>query len=106
MGVGDTESFLKVDAVSRQFNVCEGNDLAAFFFWDRRGGQLRSVEPGSWQTLYSQCALVISTDPTIQMPDSVVNAQLSAGPFTAEQLAAAIESKLGSDHRVVVIKCD
>ena len=105
-GVGDTESSLEVNAVSRQFKVCEDNTLAAFFFWDRRGGQLRSVEPGSWQDLYSQGAIVVSTDPTVQMPDSIVDAQLGAAPFTAEQLAAAIEAKLGADHRVVVIKCD
>ena len=105
-GVGDTESTLELNAVSRQFKVCEDNTLAAFFFWDRRGGKLISVEPGSWQTLYSQGAIVVSTDPTVQMPESIVNAQLDAEPFTAEQLAAAIEAKIGSDHRVVVIKCD
>lgn len=106
LGVGDTESSLEVNAVSRQFKVCEDNTLAAFFFWDRRGGQLRSVEPGSWQTLYSQGAIVVSTDPAVQMPESVVNAQLGDVPFTAEQLATAIEAKLGADHRVLVIKCD
>jgi len=106
LGIGDTESSLEVNAVSHQFKVCEDNNLAAFFFWDRRGGQLRSVEPGSWQTLYSQGAIVVSTDPAVQMPDSVVNAQLGDAPFSAEQLAAAIEAKLGADHRVLVIKCD
>ena len=104
-GVGDTESSLEVNAVSQQFKVSEGNTLAAFFFWDRRGGRLQSVEPGSWQTLYSQSAIIVSTDPNIQMPESVVNAQLGAKPFTAEQLATAIEAKLGADHRVLVIKC-
>ena len=106
LGVGDTESSLEVNAVSQQFRVSEDNTLAAFFFWDRRGGQLRSIEPGCWHTLYSQGAIIVSTDPAIQMPDSIVNAQLGAEPFTAEQLAAAIESKLGVDDRVVVIKCD
>ena len=104
-GVGDTESFLEVNAVSRQYKVSEGNTLAAFFFWDRRGGRLQSVEPGSWQTLYSQSAIIVSTNPNIRMPESVVNAQLGAEPFTAEQLATAIEAKLGADHRVLVIKC-
>ena len=105
-GVGDTESSLEVNALSQQFKVSEGNTLAAFFFWDRRGGRLQSVEPGSWQTLYSEGAIIISTDPNVQMPDSVVNARLSDAPFTASQLAAAIETKLGPDHRVLVIKCD
>ena len=105
LGVGDTESSLEVDAVGRQFKVCDDNTMAAFFFWDRRGGRLRSVDPGSWQTLYSEGAIVVSTDPAVQMPDSIVNAQVDI-PFTAEQLAAAIESKLDADHRVVVIKCD
>ena len=104
-GVGDTESSLEVNAVSRQYKVSEGNTLAAFFFWDRRGGRLQSVTPGSWQTLYSQGAIIVSTDPNVQMPESVINAQLSAEPFTAEQLATAIEAKLGADHRVLVIKC-
>ena len=76
LGAGDTESCLEVNAVSRQFKVCEDNTFAAFFFWDRRGGQLRSVEPGSWQTLYTEGAIVVSTDPAIQMPDSIVNARL------------------------------
>ena len=106
LGVSDTESILEVNALSREFKVCEDNSLGAFFFWDRRGGQLRSVEPGTWQTLYSDGAIVVSTDPTVQMPDLIVNAGLGAAPFTAEQLAAAIESKIGADHRVVVIKCD
>ena len=106
LGVGDTESSLEVNAVSRQFRVCEENTLAAFFFWDRRGGQLRSVEPGCWHTLYSHGAIVVSTDPDIQMPDSIINAQLGTTPFTAEQLAAAIKAEIGADHRVVVIKCD
>ena len=105
-GVGDTESYMEVNAISRQFKVNEGNTLAAFFFWDRRGGRLQSVAPGSWQTLYSQGAIIVSTDPNVQMPESVVNAQLGAEPFTAEQLATAIEAKLGADHRVLVIKCD
>ena len=104
-GVGDTESSLEVNAVSRQFKVNEENTLAAFFFWDRRGGRLQSVAPGSWQTLYSQGAIIVSTDPNVEMPESVVNAQLGAEPFTAEQLAMAIEAKLGADHRVLVIKC-
>ena len=106
LGVGDTESSLEVNAVSRQFKVREDNTLAAFFLWDRRGGKLQSVKPGSWQTLYSEGAIVVSTDPTIEMPDSIVNAQLGTGSFTAEQLAAAIELEIGADHRVVVIKCD
>ena len=104
-GMGDTESSLEVNAVRQQFKVSEENTLAAFFFWDRRGGRLQSVAPGSWHDLYSEGAIVVSTDPNIQMPDSVVNAQLSSEPFTAEQLAWAIEAKLGADHRVLVIKC-
>lgn len=105
-GVGDTESSLEVNAVSHQFKVSQDNTMAAFFLWDRRGGQLRSVEPGTWQTLYSQCAIIVSTNPDVQMPDSVVNAELGAAPFTADQLAAAIEAKLDADDRLMVIKCD
>ncbi|MDB2687473.1 hypothetical protein N9Y42_09710 [Mariniblastus sp.] len=105
-GIGDTESSLEVNAVSRQFKVCRENTLVAFFLWDRRGGKLRSVEPGSSQTLHPGGAIVASTDPAVQMPDSVINAQLGSAPFTAEQLAAAIEAEIGSDQRVLVIKCD
>ena len=104
-GVGDTESSLEVNAISRQFRVSEENTIAAFFLWDRRGGRLQSVKPGSWQTLYAQGAIIVSTDPNVQMPESVVNAQLGAEPLTAEQLATAIEAKLGAEHRVLVIKC-
>jgi len=57
-------------------------------------------------TLYSQCAIIVSTNPDVQMPDSVVNAELGAAPFTADQLAAAIEAKLDADDRLLVIKCD
>ena len=105
-GVGDTESSLEVNAISRQFKVSEENTIAAFFFWDRRGGRLQRVVPDSWRTLHPQGAIIVSTDPNVQMPESVVNAQLGAEPFTADQLATAIEAKLGADHRVLVIKCD
>jgi len=105
LGVGDTESSLEVNAISRQFRVSEENTLTAFFFWDRRGGRLERVAPGRSQTLSPQGAIIVSTDPHVQMPESVVNARLGAEPFTADQLAMAIEAKLGADHRVLVIKC-
>ncbi len=106
LGSGDAESSLEVNAITRQFKVKKENRLAAFFYWDRRGGFLESVEPGRWRTLHPQGAVIVSTDPNVQMPMSVVNARISAEDFTAEQLAGAIEAQLGIDHRVMVIKCD
>jgi hypothetical protein len=101
-GSGDAESRLEICPGSQQFRVTDVSGFSSFFAWDRRGSQLEKVKPGTWQRLPPGGAVVVSTTPSVQLPEKVSGVDCSE--VSAEQLAVAIENQMDEQERLLVIK--